>query len=235
MSLRIHVVTIFPRMVAGPLAEGIVRRAVDKGLVEIALHDLRDFTDDRHRSVDDAPFGGGAGMVMMAEPLALAVGAAKEAQAAAGLEAGRVIALSPAGRALTDARVRTLASEQKPLILVCGRYEGIDQRFFDACVDEELSIGDFVISGGELGAMVLMDAIIRQLPGAMKDASSADESFADGLLDAPQYTRPEVWRDRVVPAVLISGHHAQIEAWRREQKLARTRSRRPDLSAPVKA
>jgi tRNA (guanine37-N1)-methyltransferase len=170
----------------------------------------------------------------MAEPLALAVDAARNAQRAAGFQAARVIGLSPSGTPLTDARVRALARERAALVLVCGRYEGIDQRFLDECVDEEVSIGDFVMSGGELGAMALMDAVIRHLPGAMKEASIADESFVDGLLDAPQYTRPEVWRDRPVPAVLMSGHHAEIQNWRLEQKRARTRERRPDLWAAAK-
>ncbi len=231
--MRFDVITLFPPMFAAVAESGITRRALESGLWHLQLWNPRDFTTDVHRTVDDRPFGGGPGMVMMAEPLALAVAAAKDAQRAAGgevgSEAGRVIALSPAGRPLTDARVRELAAQRTPLVLVCGRYEGIDQRFLDACVDEEISIGDFVISGGELGAMVLMDAVVRQLPGAMKEASSADESFADGLLDAPQYTRPEVWRGVGVPPVLLSGHHAQIEQWRQQQKRERTQTRRPDL------
>ncbi|HRK57096.1 MAG TPA: tRNA (guanosine(37)-N1)-methyltransferase TrmD, partial [Burkholderiaceae bacterium] len=184
------------------------------------------------RTVDDRPFGGGPGMVMMAEPLALAVAAAKSAQQALPLSAvggGQVIALSPAGVPLTDARVRRWAQDGRPLVLVCGRYEGIDQRFVDACVDEEVSVGDFVLSGGELGAMVMIDAIVRQLPGTIKAASSQQESFADGLLDAPQYTRPEQWRGLSVPEVLLSGHHERIEVWRLEQKRLRTQARRPDL------
>ena len=227
--MRFDVVTLFPPMFVAVTESGITRRALESGLWQLQLWNPRDFTSDVHRTVDDRPFGGGPGMVMMAEPLALAVSAAQEAQRAIGLEAGHVIALSPAGQPLTDARVRALAAQRKPLVLVCGRYEGIDQRFLDACVDEEVSIGDFVISGGELAAMACIDAVVRHLPGAMKEASSAQESFADGLLDAPQYTRPEVWRDQVVPPVLLSGHHAQIEAWRQQQKEARTQARRPDL------
>lgn len=232
--MRFDVVTLFPQMFAAVTESGITRRALELGLWQWQAWNPRDFTEDVHRTVDDRPFGGGPGMVMMAEPLALAVDAARRAQQAAGFADGQVIALSASGKPLTDARVRALASARKALVLVCGRYEGIDQRFLDACADEELSIGDFVISGGELGAMVLMDAVVRQLPGAMRQASAASESFVDGLLDAPQYTRPEVWRGVPVPAVLMSGHHAQIEKWRREQQQAQTQSRRPDLKAAVK-
>lgn len=232
--MRFDIVTLFPQMFAAVAESGITRRALELGLWQWQAWNPRDFTGDVHRTVDDRPFGGGPGMVMMAEPLALAVSAARQAQQVAGFEVGRTIALSPSGTVLTDARVRALASELRPLVLVCGRYEGIDQRFLDTCVDEEISIGDFVISGGELGAMVLMDAIVRQLPGAMKEASAACESFVDGLLDAPQYTRPEVWRGLPVPAVLMSGHHGEIEKWRRGQQLARTRLRRPDLPAASK-
>ena len=228
---RFDVVSLFPQMFAAVTESGITRRALELGLWQWQAWNPRDFTTDVHRTVDDRPFGGGPGMVMMAEPLALAVDAARHAQREAGFGAGRVIALSPSGTPLADARVREWASQRKPLVLVCGRYEGIDQRFLDACVDEEVSIGDFVMSGGELGAMALMDAVIRHLPGAMKEASIADESFVDGLLDAPQYTRPEAWRDRPVPTVLMSGHHAEIQKWRLERKRARTRERRPDLWA----
>lgn len=224
-GVRFDVITLFPPMFAAVAESGITRRALESGLWQLQLWNPRDFTADVHRTVDDRPFGGGPGMVMMAEPLALAVAAAKAAQG----EVSRVIALSPSGRPLTDARVRALAAQRTPLVLVCGRYEGIDQRFLDACVDEEISLGDFVISGGELAAMVLIDAVVRQLPGAMKEASSAEESFADGLLDAPQYTRPELWRGQAVPPVLLSGHHAQIQAWRQRQKEERTQARRPDL------
>lgn len=232
--MRFDVVSLFPQMFAALTESGITRRALELKLWQLQVWNPRDFTSDVHRTVDDRPFGGGPGMVMMSEPLAAAVAAAQEAQQAAVSKVGRVIVLSPSGERLTDARARAWAQQREPLVLVCGRYEGIDQRFIDACVDEEVSIGDFVISGGELGAMVLMDAVVRHLPGAMKEASSADESFADGLLDAPQYTRPEVWREQTVPPVLLSGHHAQIEQWRQQQKQARTQARRPDLWQKVK-
>jgi tRNA (guanine37-N1)-methyltransferase len=175
-------------------------------------------------------------MVLMAEPLARAVEAARGADAASASARPRVICLSAAGQPLTDARVKQLADEGtrgQGLILVCGRYEGIDQRFIDEMVDEEISIGDFVLSGGEIAAMSLIDAVVRQLPGALKEESVRDESFADGCLDAPQYTRPESWRGRTVPAVLLSGDHARIEQWRRSQALERTRSVRPDLLHPA--
>jgi tRNA (guanine37-N1)-methyltransferase len=168
-------------------------------------------------------------MVMLAEPLAAAVAAARAAQREADIAATRVIALSAGGTPLTDARVRALAAGTEGVVLVCGRYEGIDQRFLDACVDEEVSVGDFVMSGGEIAAMALIDAVVRHLPGALKEASAADESFVSGLLDAPHYSRPEVWRGMAVPAVLLSGHHAQIAQWRRAQSLARTARLRPDL------
>ena len=232
--MRFDVVTLFPEMFAAVTDHGITRRAREVGLWQLAAWNPRDFTHDRHRTVDDRPFGGGPGMVMMAEPLAAAVEAARAAQRAAGFGVNRVVALAAGGRPLTDARVRGWAADGAPMVLVCGRYEGIDQRFLDACVDEEVSLGDFVLSGGELAAMALIDAVVRQLPGALKIESTADESFADGLLDAPHYTRPEVWRGRGVPEVLLSGHHAQIARWRREQALARTARERPDLIAAAR-
>lgn len=229
--VRFDVISLFPQMFAAVTDFGVTRRALQSGLWSLQLWNPRDFTEDVHRTVDDRPFGGGPGMIMMAEPLALAVAAAKAGQqeALGPTACGRVIALSPSGAPLTDARVRQWANDARPLILVCGRYEGIDQRFVDACVDEEISIGDFVLSGGELGAMAVIDAIVRQLPGTIKAASSQQESFADGLLDAPQFTRPEQWRGLSVPEVLLSGHHERIEIWRLEKKRARTKLRRPDL------
>ncbi len=222
--MRFDVITLFPEMFAALTDYGITRRAHEQGLWRLATWNPRDFTTDAHRTVDDRPFGGGPGMVMLAEPLALAVEAARGAQATP----GRVIAFAPAGRPLTDARVKEWSSAGA-LTLVCGRYEGVDQRFLDACVDEVVSIGDFVMSGGEIAALALIDAIVRQLPGALKEASAADESFAAGLLDGPHYTRPEVWRGLGVPPVLLSGHHADIARWRREQALRITAERRPDL------
>ena len=234
--MRIDVVTLFPEMFDALTRFGVSRRAHENGSWQLACWDPRTFTADVHRTVDDRPFGGGPGMVLMAEPLALAVAAAQAAQQQAGYGASRVIALSASGVPLHDARVRELArqgaavpAQGQALVLVCGRYEGIDQRFLDTCVDEEMSVGDFILSGGEIAAMALIDAVVRHLPGTMKAQSAAEESFVDGRLDVPHYTRPESWRGQAVPAVLLSGHHAQIARWREEQALARTRSVRPDL------
>lgn len=232
--MRIDAITLFPAMFEAVTAHGITRRAHEQQLWSLATWNPRDFTTDAHRTVDDRPFGGGPGMVMLAEPLAQAVAAAKAAQQQAGWSASRVIALSPAGAPLTDARVRALAAGKEAIVLVCGRYEGIDQRFLDTEVDEEVSIGDFVLSGGELAAMAVIDAVVRQLPGALKEASAASESFAAGLLDGPQYTRPEAWRARAVPPVLLSGHHADIARWRHQQALRVTAQRRPDLLAAAR-
>ena len=233
--MRFDVVTLFPEMFAAVTDHGISRRARDLGLWQLAAWNPRDFTHDRHRTVDDRPFGGGPGMVLLAEPLAAAVEAAHDAQRATGLSPGRVVALSAGGQRLGDERVRRWAQQGGALVLVCGRYEGIDQRFLDACVDEEVSIGDFVLSGGEIAAMAVIDAVVRHLPGALKIESASDESFATGLLDGPHFTRPENWRGRDVPTPLLSGHHAQIERWRREQALARTAGGRPDLIVAARA
>ncbi len=223
--IRFECVTLFPEMFAAVTQWGITRRAYETGLWSLGLWNPRDFTDDNYRTVDDRPYGGGPGMVMLAEPLERAIEAAKADSAA------RVIHLSPQGRPLEDSRVEALAREAR-VVLLCSRYEGVDERLIERCVDEELSIGDYVISGGELAAMVLIDAAVRRLPGALGDAQSAEqESFARGLLDCPQYTRPEIYRGREVPAVLMSGHHAQIERWRLKQSLGRTWLRRPDLLA----
>ena len=229
--MRFDVVTLFPEMFTALTGHGITRRAHEQGAWRLQTWNPRDFTTDTHRTVDDRPFGGGPGMVLMAEPLAQSVEAARTAQGGGGSRT-LVAAFSAAGTPLRDARVRELAAQGQTglsLVLVCGRYEGIDQRFLDACVDEEWSIGDFVLSGGELAAMALIDAVVRHLPGTMRPESAQDESFAEGLLDAPHYTRPEVWRGRDVPPVLLSGHHAEIARWRREQAVARTRRIRPDL------
>jgi len=228
--LRFDAITLFPEMFEAVTRHGITRRALAQGLWQFSTINPRDFTTDAHRTVDDRPFGGGPGMVMMAEPLAQAVDSARTAQRAAGCVTTHVIALTPSGTPLSDARVRDLAAQVSlGIVLVCGRYEGIDQRFLDACVDEQVSLGDFVVSGGEVAAMALIDAIVRQLPGALKEESAADESFADGLLDGPHYTRPEEWRGRSVPEVLLSGHHAEIARWRRTQRMAVTAQVRPDL------
>ncbi|SPE35208.1 tRNA (guanine-1-)-methyltransferase [Burkholderiales bacterium] len=231
-SMRVDVVTLFPEMFSVLTAFGVSRRAHESGAWQLACWDPRSFTTDLHRTVDDRPFGGGPGMVLMAEPLAQCVEAARKSQRAAGCERTQVIALSASGVPLRDARVRSLAVEAAArvgLVLVCGRYEGIDQRFVDTFVDEEISVGDFIMSGGEIAAMALIDAVVRHLPGTMKQESVENESFVGGLLDVPQYTRPELWRGQPVPAVLLSGHHARIARWREEQAMVRTQRVRPDL------
>lgn len=226
---RFDVVSIFPEMFAALTASGITRRAAERGLYEIGFHNPRDFVGNIHRTVDDRPYGGGPGMVMLAEPLEQAIERARVAQLDRVASAGHVIYLSPQGRPLDHTKVLELC-ERPGLILLCGRYEGVDQRLIDRCVDEEISLGDFVLSGGELPAMVLLDAIIRQLPGALNDADSArEDSFVAGLLDCPHFTRPEAYRGVQVPAVLLSGNHADIRRWRLKQSLGLTWARRPDL------
>ncbi|MBX3678076.1 MAG: tRNA (guanosine(37)-N1)-methyltransferase TrmD [Rhodocyclaceae bacterium] len=205
---------------------GITRRAREQGLWRLALWNPRDFAVDNYRTVDDRPYGGGPGMVMLAEPLEKAIAAARNNQAG-----GKVIYLSPQGRPLRHERVLELAQDVGA-ILLCGRYEGIDERLIGRCVDEEISLGDFVLSGGEIAAMALIDAIVRQMPGALNDADSAlEESFAGGLLDCPHFTRPEVHEGVPVPPVLLSGNHAEIRRWRLKQSLGRTWLRRPELIA----
>lgn len=223
--IRFDCVTLFPQMFAAVTDWGITRRALELGAWSLALWNPRDFTTDNHRTVDDRPYGGGPGMVMLADPLEKAIAAAK---AAAG-GAARVVHLSPQGRLLDHRKVREFVGTQG-LVVLCGRYEGVDERVVARCVDEEVSIGDYVISGGELAAMVLIDAVVRQLPGVLGDEQSAEQdSFADGLLDCPHYTRPEAYEGLEVPGVLLSGHHAQIERWRLKQALGRTWLRRPEL------
>lgn len=230
--MRIRIITLFPEMFDGPFGASIVSRATRDGLVEITTHQLRDYTTDRHRTVDDTPYGGGAGMVMKPDPLGDAVADLKKQAAAAGELEPHVILLSPQGRRL-DQRVTDEVSEHESLILVCGRYEGVDERFIEAYVDEEISIGDYVISGGEPAAIVLVDALTRLIPGALGSQDSApSDSFATGLegrLQGPVYTRPQDWEGREVPEILLSGDHARLEKWRKEQSEARTRERRPDL------
>jgi tRNA (guanine37-N1)-methyltransferase len=223
--IRFDCVTLFPEMFAAVTDWGITRRALERGQWSLAVWNLRDFTSDAHRTVDDRPYGGGPGRVMLAEPLERAIDAAK----AAAEGPAKVIYLSPQGAVLDHAKVAALAREPR-LILLCGRYEGIDERLVRRCVDEEWSIGDYVLSGGELAAMVVIDAIVRQLPGALGDEHSAEEeSFVDGLLDCPHYTRPEAYRGESVPGVLLSGHQKEITRWRLKQSLGRTWLRRPDL------
>lgn len=224
MLKRIDIITLFPEWFDGFKALGLTGRAIMDGKVAIHCWNPRDYTTDAHRSVDDRPYGGGPGMVMRAEPIARAIEAAKAAGAAP-----IVSYLSPQGQVLEQAQVATLANREK-LLLLCGRYEGIDERLIEAHVDEEWSIGDYVLSGGEPAAWVLMDAVIRLLPGVLGHPESANQdSFSIGFLDCPHYTRPESWEGRTVPEVLLSGDHARIEAWRREQALQRTCDRRPDL------
>ena len=212
---------------------GITRRAAEQGRYVLRTWNPRDFTTDNHRTVDDRPYGGGPGMVMMAEPLAAAIKAARARQNASGIAKSRVVYLSPQGRLLTHSVVKELTEMSADgLILLAGRYEGIDERLIRQMVDQEISIGDYVLSGGELAAMVLMDALVRQLPGVLGDADSAQQdSFVQGLLDCPHYTRPEVFNGEAVPPVLLSGNHADIQRWRLTQSLGRTWMRRPDLLA----
>jgi tRNA (guanine37-N1)-methyltransferase len=228
-------VSLFPEMFAALTGCGITRKALEEGRWSFCAWNPRDYADNVWRNVDDRPYGGGPGMVMQAEPLEKAIAAARQRQHAAGLAASRVIYLSPQGRPLRHAHVMQLAGlagRQVGFILLCGRYEGVDERLIDRLVDEEISIGDFVLSGGELPAMVLMDALIRQLPGVLGDAASArEDSFVAGLLDCPHYTRPEVYAGQAVPDVLRSGDHARIRRWRLKMSLARTRKRRPELLA----
>jgi len=222
--IRFDVVTLFPEMFGAITASGITSRALQAGLWALKTWNPRDFTTDNYRTVDDRPYGGGPGMVMLADPLEKALDAA----------GGKVIYLSPQGRKLDHRKVIELSKESS-ITLLCGRYEGVDERLLERRAQEELSIGDFVLSGGELAAMALIDAVVRQLPGALgDDASAIEESFADGLLDCPQYTRPETYQGAKVPEVLMSGHHENIRRWRLKQALGRTWLRRPDLLATRK-
>jgi tRNA (guanine37-N1)-methyltransferase len=232
--LRIDVVTIFPRMVEAPLADGIVQRAREAGIVDLRLHDLRDHTDDRHRSVDDAPFGGGPGMVMKAEPFARAIEALAGGEPLRSSPRAAVVLLSPRGRRFDQDAARRFARLER-LVLLCGRYEGIDERVAQELASEELSLGDFVLTGGETAALAVIEATVRLLPGALGDEGSAEsDSFQAGLLDWPHYTRPAEWRGQAVPEVLLSGDHARIRRWRRKQALRATRERRPDLFAVLR-
>lgn len=223
--MRIDIITLFPSMFRGPFDESIVKRAREKGILEINLHNLREFTNDRHRTVDDLPYGGGAGMVMKPDPLFRAVEKVKEEKRSS----SKIILLSPQGQPFVQERAKKLAQE-KDLILICGHYEGVDERVREHLVDEELSVGDFVLTGGELAAMVVVDAISRLLPEVLgcKD-SILEDSFYETLLDHPQYTRPAEFRGWKVPGVLISGNHQKIREWREKKKLENTFKKRPDL------
>ncbi len=225
--MQIDIVTIFPRMVEAGLAEGVVGRARDKGLLDIAVHDLRAFTTDRHHVVDDVPFGGGPGMVLKPEPLFAAVDAIRERRGGV----REVLLTSPAGRRFTQADARRLAGLER-FIVLCGRYEGVDDRVRTSLATDEISIGDYVLSGGELPALVMVDAVSRLVPGVVGDEQSVEEdSFTRGLLDYPHFTRPAEFRGQRVPDVLVSGHHGEIRRWRQAQALQRTFEQRPDLLA----
>lgn len=221
-----EILTLFPAMFDGPFSDSIIKRAVDKGLVAIRFVNFRDFTEDKHRTVDDAPYGGDPGMLLTPEPLAKAICASRERLASM---SPKVVCLSAQGETLTHGTVESLAGEQS-LILVCGRYKGMDQRVIDKYVDREVSVGDYVLSGGEIPAMILVDAVTRLIPGVLGNSESAGkDSFFDGFLSPPQYTRPEVFEGIKVPDVLLSGHHENIRKWQKEQSMRLTQERRPDL------
>ncbi len=244
--MRFDILTLFPAMFTGPFTESILKRAQQAGLIQIALHNIRDYATDRHRTADDTPYGGGAGMVMKVEPLAAAIRAVLQDQAstlpdhqAAPVDAEPpgappVILLTPDGQLFNQAIAEELARLPR-LILVCGHYEGIDERVRTTLISREVSIGDYVLTGGELAAMVLVDAVARLVPGVLDSESIAEESHSDSLLEYPHYTRPALWEGQAVPPVLLSGHHGEVAKWRRQQRLRRTLERRPDLLARAAA
>lgn len=222
--MLIDVITIFPEMVAVPLQQSILKRAADKGLLEVRVHNLRDFTQDKHQTVDDYPYGGGAGMLMKPEPIFRAVNSLKQ-------EKTKVILMCPQGEVFSQPKARELARDEH-LLFICGHYEGVDERVRDYLVDEEISIGDYVLTGGELPALVVIDSLSRMIPGVVKEIDSViQDSFYNGLLDYPQYTRPAEFSGYKVPEVLLSGHHENIALWRRKEALRRTFLKRPDLLA----
>jgi len=231
--MRIDIITIFPKMFEQVLNESIIKRAQSKGKVKFFIHDLRDYTLDKHRKVDDRPFGGGSGMLMCPEPIFNAVEAIKEKikgqRSKAQDEKAKVILLCPAGKKLNQ-RIAASLSKEKNIILICGHYEGVDERVRQKLADEEISIGDYVLTGGEVPAMVLIDSVVRLIPGVLGDKNSLNfESFEGNLLEYPHYTRPATFRNMTVPSVLLSGDHKKIEIWRKKEALRRTKSRRPDL------
>jgi tRNA (guanine37-N1)-methyltransferase len=227
--MQFDVVSLFPEMFAALTQSGVTRRAFEQERWGLTLWNPRDFTSDRHRTVDDRPYGGGPGMVMMARPLEATINAAKARQVELGLPPPRVVFMSPQGKPLTHERVMALKDEPG-LVILCGRYEAVDQRLLDRIVNEEISLGDFVLSGGELPAMALMDATVRLLPGVLgDDASAVEDSFVNGLLDSPHYTRPDVYEGVPVPPVLLKGNHAEIGKWRRQRMLEATLKKRPEL------
>jgi len=227
--MQFDVLTIFPGMLEGPLTESILKRGRQKGLIEVRLHDLRDYAHDRHRQVDDTPYGGGGGMVMMPGPI---FEAAETILAKHPAPRSRTVLLSPQGTPFNQEKARQLARDCGRLLLICGRYEGVDERVREFLVDEEISIGDYVLTGGELAAMVVIDSVSRLVPGVLGGERSAEEdSFSDGVLEYPQYTRPALFRGHPVPEILLSGNHAGIRRWRREMALKNTEAKRPDLIA----
>ena len=237
--MRFDILTLFPGMFAGPLTESILKRAVLAGTISIGLHDIREHATDKHRTADDAPYGGGAGMVMKPAPLAAAIRAVVKNQElntenqsldAPVLGSSQVILMSPDGERFSQALAHELAGYDR-LVLVCGHYEGVDERVREALIDREISIGDYVLTGGELAAMVVVDAVARLVPGVIDAESIGEESHSGGLLEYPHYTRPAVWEGREVPVVLRNGHHGQVAEWRRQQQLRRTLARRPDMLA----
>ena len=234
--MRFDIITLFPELFEAHLTHGITRRAYDSGVVQVQLWPLRDHADDAHRRVDDRPYGGGPGMVMLAEPLQRALAHVRAQRADAVL--APVLHFSPAGRRLDQALVREFAAGPGA-VLLCGRYEGVDQRFIDVHVTHEISLGDFVLSGGELPALALLDAVARLMPGVLSEPSHQQDSFSDGLIEGPQYSRPEQWSGPAgmvpVPPLLLSGHHGQVARWRRERSLELTARRRPDLIAATRA
>lgn len=219
--MKCTVLTLFPEIIDGYLSTSIMARAIQRGIVSVETVNIRDYTTDRHRSCDDAPYGGGAGMVMMPQPIAAAMEAVDSRSA-------RTVYLTPSGRPFDQACARELAGEER-LVLLCGRYEGVDQRVIDHYVNDEISVGDYVLSSGEVAALVLLDAVYRLVDGVISGDSLREESHEDGLLEYPHYTRPEVFQDAGVPEVLLSGHHARIQEWRRQKRLEKTRRIRPDL------
>ncbi len=222
--MKVDLLTLFPGMFQGPFSESILRLAADKGLLDVRVHNIRDFASDKHRVTDDYPYGGGVGMVMKVEPLAACIENVKKDR-----PASKVILTTPRGETLNQAMARELA-EEDGLIIICGRYEGIDERVRDLFVDREISIGDFVLTGGEFASMVLVDAVVRLIPGVLgSDESAEEDSFSNGLLEYPQYTRPPVFRGLAVPPVLLSGNHREIARWRRRESLRRTFLVRPEL------
>lgn len=227
--MRFDILTLFPEMFTGPLTESILKRAQAAGLIEIGIHNIRDYATDKHRTCDDTPYGGGAGMVMKAVPLAAAIRAVTQTDEELA-EKPTVIFMTPDGEVFSQALAEELASKKR-LVFLCGHYEGIDERIRESFVDREISIGDYVLTGGELAAMVVIDAVSRLVPDVLDAESIVEESHSDHLLEYPHYTRPAVWEGREVPPVLLSGHHGEVAKWRRQQRLARTYKRRPDLLA----